>query len=100
MAEIILLLIAVMAAFYFMLLRPVFEQQKKQRRDVSSLRLGDEVLTSSGFFATVSAIDTFEDGPMEITFELAPGTRVRGTTNAIASIVRRAHPDDTEAFPR
>jgi len=96
----ILVLIAVMAAFYFILLRPVINQQKQQRRDISALRIGDEVLTAGGFYAVVKDINTFEDRPMEILFELATGVEVRGTTNAIASIVRRSHPDDTEAFPR
>lgn len=96
----ILVLIAVMAAFYFILLRPVVNQQKQQRRDISSLRVGDEVLTAGGFYAIVTDINTFEARPMEIVFELAPGLRVRGTTTAIASIVHRSHPDDTETFPR
>jgi len=62
--------------------------------------VGDEVLTAGGFYAVVTEINTFENQPMEIVFELAPGIIVRGTTNAIASIVHRSHPDDTEPFPR
>ena len=100
MTEEILVLLVVMAAFYFILLRPVINQQRQQRRDISSLHIGDEVLTTGGFYATVTDINTFEQGPMEIVFELGPGLRVRGTTSAIASIVHRSHPDDTEAFPR
>lgn len=96
----ILVLLVVMAAFYFILLRPVINQQKQQRRDISSLHVGDEVLTAGGFYATVREINTFEDRPMEIVFELAHGLEVRGTTNAVASIVRRSTGDDTEAFPR
>ena len=88
----ILLLVAVTAAFYFILLRPNINQQKQQRRDISILAVGDEVLTAGGFFATVKEINTFEDRPMEILFELAPGLEVRGTTTAVASIVRRSHP--------
>lgn len=96
----ILILLGVMGAFYFILLRPVINQQKQQRRDISSLHVGDEVMTSGGFFATVTEINTFEDRPMEILFELAPGLEVRGNTNAIASIVRRSGAGDTEVFPR
>ena len=96
----VLILTAVMAAFYFILLRPVINQQKQQRRDISSLQVGDEVMTTGGFYATVTDINTYEDRPMEIVFLLGPGLQVRGTTNAIASIVRRAHPDDTGAIPR
>ena len=95
-----LVLLAVMAAFYFILLRPVINQQKQQRRDISSLAVGDEVLTTGGFYATVIDINTFEDRPMEISFELAPGITVRGTTNAIASIVHRSDPNDTQPFSR
>jgi len=91
----ILVLLVVMAAFYFILLRPVINQQKQQRRDISSLHVGDEVLTAGGFYATVREINTFEDRPMEIVFELAPGLEVRGTTNAVASIARRSEADDT-----
>ena len=58
------------------------------------------VMTTGGFYATVTDINTYEDRPMEIVFLLGPGLQVRGTTNAIASIVRRAHPDDTGAIPR
>ncbi len=99
MQEIFILLV-VMAAFYFILLRPVINQQKQQRRDISNLSVGDEVLTAGGFFATVSEINTFEDRPMEIVFELTPGLAVRGNTNAVASIVRRSEGDDTDAFSR
>ena len=87
------MLVAVTAAFYFILLRPNINQQKQQRRDISILAVGDEVLTAGGFYATVTAINTFEDRPMEILLELAPGLQVRGPTTAIASIVRRSHPD-------
>ncbi len=96
----ILVLSAVILAFYFILLRPVINQQKQQRRDISNLHVGDEVLTSGGFYALVREINTFEDRPMEIVFELAPGLDVRGTTNAVASITRRLEAEDTEASPR
>ena len=101
--EIILVLGAVMAAFYFILLRPVIRQQRQQRRDISSLEIGDEVLTTGGFYAVVSDISTFEDRPMEIVLEAAPGVLLRGTTSAIAMIARhRLHdeepdPDEVDA---
>ena len=39
--------------FYFAFLRPVQQQQKKQREQLLSLRVGDEVLTQAGFIATI-----------------------------------------------
>ncbi len=95
--DVVLVLVAVLAAFYFILLRPVIAQQRKQRRDISSLEIGDEVLTTAGFYATVVGINTHEDRPMEILLEAAPGVVLRGTTVAVQEISRRADaPRDDE----
>jgi len=91
--DVVLVLVAVLAAFYFILLRPVIAQQRKQRRDISSLEIGDEVLTTAGFYATVVGINTHEDRPMEILLEAAPGVVLRSTTLAVQEISRRADPD-------
>jgi preprotein translocase subunit YajC len=94
--DVVIVLVAVLAAFYFILLRPVINQQRKQRRDISSLEIGDEVLTSAGFYATVVEINTYEDRPMEILLEAAPGVVLRGTTLAVQEISRRAKAIDTD----
>ncbi|MCK9485763.1 MAG: preprotein translocase subunit YajC [Dehalococcoidia bacterium] len=91
--DILLVLIAVLAAFYFILLKPVLNQQRRQKEDISSLQPGDEVLTTGGFYALVQEINTREDGPMEILLEVAPGVVLRGTTMAIQEITRRADSD-------
>ena len=88
--DVLIALIAVVAAFYFILLRPVMRQQRQRRRDISSLDVGDEVLTSSGFYATVSEIRTVEDGPMVIVLEIAPGVTVRAIPDAVQQIIARA----------
>ncbi len=88
--DILIVLVAVLAAFYFILLKPVINQQRRQRQDISSLEVGDEVLTTGGFYATVTEINTHEDRPMEILLEAAPGVVLRGTTVAIQEITRRA----------
>jgi preprotein translocase subunit YajC len=86
-------LAGIFAAFYFILLRPVIRQQRARKRDLTALEVGDEVLTSGGFYATVRAITTREDGPLEISLEVAPGVKLRATADAIASIVRSAADD-------
>ena len=88
--DVLIALIAVVAAFYFILLRPVMRQQRQRRRDISSLDVGDEVLTSSGFYGTVSEIRTAEDGPMVIVLEIAPGVTVRAIPDAVQQIIARA----------
>ncbi len=94
--DILIVLIAVLAAFYFILLKPVINQQKRQRQDISSLQIGDEVLTTAGFYATVTEINTYEDRPMEIMLEVASGVVLRGTTLAIQEVSRRADEHDED----
>ncbi|MDP6607118.1 MAG: hypothetical protein QF664_12800, partial [Dehalococcoidia bacterium] len=55
-----------------------------------SLDIGDEVLTSGGFYATVRDIRTADDGPMEIMLEAAPGVMLRATPDAVLEITERA----------
>jgi preprotein translocase subunit YajC len=88
--DVLLMLVAVLAAFYFILMRPVIEQQKRRRADISTLHVGDQVLTTGGFYATVREMRTTDNGPMEIDLEAAPGVILRATPAAIEQISKRA----------
>jgi len=88
--ELLLPLIFVVVAFYVILLRPVLNLQRRRRRDLSQLEVGDEVLTSGGFYGTVRAIRTREEGPQEIVLEVAPGVELRATPEAVQLVTRRA----------
>ena len=88
--DVMLALLGVVGAFYFILLRPVMRQQRQRRSDISSLDVGDEVLTSGGFYATVQEIRTTDEGPTEIVLEIAPGVALRATPDAVQSIIQRA----------
>jgi preprotein translocase subunit YajC len=57
---------------------------------IDHLRVGDEVLTAGGIFATVVRIE--ED---EVTVELSPGAEARVAKRAIAAVM----PDETEIEP-
>jgi preprotein translocase subunit YajC len=93
---VILILLFAIAAFYFILLRPVLNQQRARRNSISSLEVGDEVMTTGGFYAVVDEINTVEDGPMEIIFELADDVFVRGTPDAIVQVIGHEQVDDDE----
>lgn len=67
--------------FYFLLIRPQRNRQRSQRALLSSLELGDEVMTTGGIFGTIVEIDEDEG---VLTVEIAPGTRVRMLRNGIA----------------
>ena len=51
---------------YFMIIRPQKKQQKKQDELMSSLELGDSVLTTSGFYGVV--IDTVDNDVVIVEF--------------------------------
>ncbi|MEO8457714.1 MAG: preprotein translocase subunit YajC [Chloroflexota bacterium] len=78
------------ALFYFAFLRPVQQHQKKQRKELQSLRVGDEVLTTAGFIARIKEVRVPEDrGPTELILDLG-GFEVRAIASAI---VQRINPD-------
>ena len=75
--------VAVMAAFYIMFLRPIQKDQEKHKKQMRDLRIGDEVLTTSGFIARIRDIQVPETGPTRISLELADGVVVIALPTAI-----------------
>lgn len=89
--------VAIAALFYFAFLRPVQQQQRRQRRELADLEVGDEVLTQAGFIARVKDIRIPEEGPTEIILDLGNGTEVRALASAIS---QRLHPRAASPVPR
>jgi preprotein translocase subunit YajC len=84
-----LLIILALFLVWLFLVRPQRRRQMAHQTMVDELRIGDEVLTAGGFFATVRAIT--ED---EVTVELSPGNEARLSKRAIAAVLP---PEDEEA---
>ena len=84
---IFILVILVLFLVWLMLVRPQRRRQVNQWAMVDRLKIGDEVLTAGGFFATVTGIT--DD---EVTVELSPGSEARLSKRAIAAVM----PDDDE----
>lgn len=58
--------------FYFFIIRPQSQRQKQQQEFLTSLKRGDEVLTSGGIFGTIEGLtERF------VTLEVADGVRIR-----------------------
>ncbi len=68
------LLLLMFLGFYFLLIRPQRRRAQGQQQLLSSLEVGDEVMTGGGMFGTITEIDE-DEGTVEV--EIAPGTRVR-----------------------
>ena len=92
----LLLPIALAGAFYFILLRPMLSQNKKRKATLAELDIGDEVLTTSGFFATVTDIVTPTSGPMRIHLELTEDVIVEATPDAVVSIIPASEVETVE----
>ncbi len=70
--ESIIMIVMMFAVFYFLIIRPQQKQRKKHQDLVKSLKRGDTVITNSGIFGEIVAID---DG--SVTLEIAKNTRVK-----------------------
>jgi preprotein translocase subunit YajC len=65
--------------FYFLLIRPQQRQRRNQRQLVDSLGVGDEVVTMSGIYGTIRAVDD-----ESVTLEVSPGVEMRFMKGAVA----------------
>jgi preprotein translocase subunit YajC len=82
-------LVLLLGVMYFVLIRPQQQRVKAQRALVTSLVIGDEVITIGGLLGRIISIDD-----ETATIETTPGTVVRCRRTAIAG---RAGPADAPA---
>ncbi|MFW6775116.1 preprotein translocase subunit YajC [Nocardioides sp. CPCC 205120] len=69
--------------FWFLMIRPAQRRQKAQLELQSSLRVGDEVMLTSGVFGVLREVGDGE----RVRVELAPGTVVEVVRAAVAVVV-------------
>jgi preprotein translocase subunit YajC len=75
-------LILLVVVFYFLLIRPQRKRAQEQAQMQSSLTPGTRVMTTTGLFATVSAV---EDD--EVILEIAPGVETRWIKASIGRVL-------------
>ncbi len=71
--------IAILGVMYAVLILPQQRRVKEHRSYVASLQVGDEVVTTSGLFGTVTTLDAERAG-----LRIAPGVEVTMARMAIA----------------
>jgi preprotein translocase subunit YajC len=86
----LIFLVLIFGVFYFLLIRPQQRRLKSLQALQSSLQLGDEIITSAGFFGTIRRFD----GDV-VTIELSPGVEARVNRRAISGKVNPEPAEDT-----
>jgi preprotein translocase subunit YajC len=79
---VIIWLVLMIGAFYLLLWRPQQRRMAMVRALQSTLRQGDEVLTTSGIYARVVRL-----GDDDAELEIAPGTVIRVARGAIGQVL-------------
>ncbi len=85
----LLWLVAIVAVFYLLIIRPQQQRQKAAAKLQAELSIGDEVMLTSGIYATVTGI-----GDDHIMVALAPGTEVKVAKGAVGAVM----PGQDDAF--
>lgn len=80
-------MVLIFAVFYFLLIRPQEKKRKAQESLVSGVKKGEEILTNSGIFGTVTKIN---DSDNTIMVNVAKDVEVKILKNSIADIISRS----------
>ncbi len=62
----------IIAVFYFFIIRPQAKKQKEQQSFLSSLKIGDQVVTQSGIFGKVKGLSE-----LTVDLEIAQNTQIK-----------------------
>jgi preprotein translocase subunit YajC len=87
----LIIIVILFALFWLLLIRPQRRRQAEQQALISSLEVGDEIVTAGGLFGHVRSV-----ADDELLVEIAPGTNVRIARRAVAGIVGPEDEDDEE----
>ena len=78
----ILFFVLMLAVLYFLLIRPQRQQARRHQDMLSSLKVGDEVVTAGGIYGEVTAIDD-----ERVQLEIDADVKIAVSRRAIASVV-------------
>jgi preprotein translocase subunit YajC len=88
----LLVLPLMFVALYFLMIRPQRQRAAAQQRTMRQVAVGDEVLTTSGMYGIVTAMDD-ED----LWLEVADGVEIRVARAALMKVTQHVGDGDSEA---
>ncbi len=83
-----------LVVMYFLLIRPQQQRVRAQRSLVSSLAVGDQIVTVGGLLGRIVALDD-----ETATVETTPGTVLRFRRGAISSRIAPERADEADSSP-
>jgi len=81
---------------YFLMIRPQRAKAQAQQRLLSTVEVGDEVLTVGGIYGIVQELEPDEDGG-DLVVEIADGIHVRIARKGLATVVKPEEDDEEDA---
>lgn len=87
----LLLIVALFVLAWILLILPKQRELKRHKELVASLEVGDEVMTGSGFYGTLTEVDTDR-----VRLEVAPGVEISLARRAVAAKVSEPEVSDPE----
>jgi preprotein translocase subunit YajC len=91
----LLIIIVLFALLWFVLIRPQRARAQDQQRRLSSVEVGDEILTVGGIYGIVQELEPEEEGG-DLVVEIAEGIHVRVARKGLALVVKPDEDDDEE----
>ena len=82
-------MIVIFAIFYFLIIRPQQKRDKERRNMLSSLQVGDDIVTTGGIYGRI--LNMKED---IITVDVGDKIKIKVTRSAIGNIIKKA--DESE----
>jgi len=85
-------MILLVVGFWFLIIAPQRKKQKEHDKMISELKSGDEIITASGIYGTITSVKTDR-----IVVKIADNTRIEITKNSVGNKVTDTK--DKEAKP-
>ena len=82
--SLIIWVVVLFVMMYFLMIRPQQKEQREKTAMMSSLAVGDTILTTSGFYGVIIAIP--DDATVIVEFGSNKNCRIPMTKNAIAQV--------------
>ena len=91
----ILIIAVLFGVLWFAMIRPQRAKVQAQQRLLSTVEVGDEILTVGGIYGIVQEVEPDEEGG-DLVVEIAEGIHVRIARKALATVIKPEEDDDED----